>query len=164
MFASKLSSIASVALVATLAFGALDGASAQTTTCTLRRGLGQGSWDLPTTSAGQGAFAGLFLIPNNPTFGMQFIGTLTDIPSPCLSCIGGTLHGTLDDGIGPGPDYDVVGTYSGLWLSGSGVWTAQIHSLHTPQPTLVGRVGGTFHDPPVNGGPGTFACRWKICD
>ena len=86
------------------------------------------------------------------------------MPSACLSCIGGTIQGTLDDGIGPGPDYTLIGSYGGLWMSGRGSWFGTIYSMNTPQPTPVGRERGVFNDPPINPGAGNVACRWVIHD
>lgn len=163
MFTRKNKTLTAALLVGALAVCALDARPAQSST-TIRRGYGNGNWDLPTASAGQGTIDGIFFIPNVPNFSMHFTGTLTDIPGPCLSCIGGTLQGTLDDGIGPGPDYIVDGAYHGSWFSGKGNWTASIYAANSPQTTPVGRVRGVFDDPPPNGGPGTFACRWVIND
>ena len=95
---------------------------------------------------------------------MHFVATLTDVPSACLSCIEGTLDGTLDDGIGPGPDYVVRGHYLGSFFGGNGQWTATIFPAGAPQTTPVGRIRGMFDDPPSNAGPGSFACRWMIND
>jgi hypothetical protein len=67
----------------------------------------------------------------------------------------------LDDGFGPAPDYYVRGTYSGTWLSGKGTFAASIYPLTGTHP--VGKIEGTFSDPPVSTTPGTFKGDWKIC-
>lgn len=131
---------------------------------TIRHGVGMGHWDLPLSSSGQGTVDGIFWIPNVPNSSMQFAATLTDVPGPCLSCIGGTLQGTLDDGIGPGPDYIVDGEYFGSFFGGNGSWSARIYAANPPGTTPVGRIRGKFDDPPSNAGPGSFVCRWVIND
>jgi hypothetical protein len=151
-----------LALAATVVCGAAWAALPQGT-CTLRRGVGQGMWALPLSSSGTGSLDGI-LYTSGPSFAYHFTATLTDEPTPCLSCIEGSIHGTLDDGIGVGPDYLVHGHYDGAFLSGQGTFTAKIFPATGPAVSPVGRMRGVFDDPPGNTTPGTFKCRWAICD
>jgi hypothetical protein len=144
-----------------LAFCAALGLAAQPlATFTGQSGPGSGTWVLPSGSGtNDGYLAGtLYLAPAN-TFRFSFNATLTDVPTPCLSCITGTIDGTLDDGVGPAPDYIVKGSYSGLFVSGKGSFTCEIRTLTG---TVVGKIDGTFSDPPSSSTPGTFKCDWKI--
>jgi hypothetical protein len=127
-------------------------------------GTGHGAWDLPHDS--QPGYVDGFLNPTWPTpvgLPYHFSASLVDVPSPCLSCIGGEIHGYLDDGIGgPGPDFVVTGQYHGGWFSGSGSFTARLRRpLGT---TTVGWISGSFDDPPASSSPGTFDCTWRLCN
>ena len=127
-------------------------------------GFAKGTWELPSGSGTSDGFIDGFLYlsispSNNPRY--FFNATLTDVPSPCLSCIMGTIDGYLDDGFGPAPDYVVHGTYSGLFLSGKGSYTCEVFA---PTGThAVGKIKGTFSDPPASTVPGTFKGDWEIC-
>ena len=99
-----------------------------------------------------------------PTF--QFTARLAHVPSPCLSCQFTRLLGGLDDGIGPGPDYWVRGTSSGVWLSGQGSFQALVFEPPAQpmgQAELVGRMRGRYDDPPALPGPGNFQGNWIVC-
>jgi hypothetical protein len=133
-------------------------------TCTLRRGLGAGMWELPLAPGAVGSLDGVLYDPSGPVLLYHFAATLNDVPTPCLSCIEGTVAGTLDDGIGPGPDYIVQGSYKGLFLNGTGTFKATIYKTIGPAFIPVGRMHGVFDDPPGIPGPGDFKCRWAICD
>ena len=123
-------------------------------------GVGSGSWVLPSGSGtSDGYLAGTLYLSPAGTFRFAFNATLTDVPTPCLSCITGTIDGTLDDGVGPGPDYKVKGTYSGVFVTGKGSFTCEIRTLTG---TTVGKIDGTFTDPPSSTTPGTFKCTWSI--
>ena len=91
-----------------------------------------------------------------------FSGLLTDIPSPCLSCIEGRINGELDDGFGPAPDYVVCGRYLGSFFTGNGNFSVRVFPPGSN--IAVGKIAGTFDDSPANDGPGTFQARWRICD
>jgi hypothetical protein len=125
-------------------------------------GPGSGTWELPSGSGKSDGFitGTLYLAPAN-TYRFSFDATLTDVPTPCLSCITGTIAGTLDDGFGPAPDYIVKGSYSGTFASGKGTFTCDIRTVSTDQ--TVGKIEGTFSDPPSSATPGTFKADWKIC-
>ncbi|MBI5361852.1 MAG: hypothetical protein HZA53_01655 [Planctomycetes bacterium] len=124
-------------------------------------GAVDGVWDLPLTSGGNGQLTGLLFVGSTATVAYTFTATLTDVPTPCLSCIEGEVDGVLDDGIGPGPDFLVRGHYRGLFLNGTGQYWAQV--LTPTGAHVAGRIGGTFSDPLALPGPGTFDGRWRVC-
>lgn len=124
-------------------------------------GVALGDWDSPTTSGGYGFLSGKLADPT-VTYGIYaFEAVLTDVPSPCLSCIEGTIDGTLDDGVGTGPDYYVVGEYHGSWFGGDGEFFVKI--VPPGSNTSVGVVEGKFSDPPWPSGIGKFKGKWEIC-
>jgi hypothetical protein len=151
--------VSSKAAVAAVVVG-LGGSAAAWFVC--QSGPATGEWLLPLTSGGSdGYIDGKLIDPVTNTGLYAFTAVLTDVPTPCLSCVGGTISGTLDDGFGPAPDYVVIGEYRGLWLSGQGTFEAKIAP---PGSTVsVGKVSGTFHDAPGTPGPGSFEGRWEIC-
>jgi hypothetical protein len=160
MSAIRTSLAAGLALCATLLTAMPTSAAA----APCRSGYATGDWDLPTSSGGLGFIDGL-LYQTSPSPGpfvaYSISGTLTDVPSPCLSCIEGKVDAILDDGFGPAPDYVVKGTYLGAWLTGKGEWSAYIY---TPTGTTpVGKISGKFDDPPGSGTVGTFKADWEIC-
>jgi len=125
-------------------------------------GPASGTWELPSGSGKSDGFINgtLYLSPAG-TFRYAFNATLTDVPTPCLSCISGTIAGTLDDGAGPAPDFLVKGSYDGSALTGKGTFTCVIYPLTSTQE--VGKIEGTFSDPPASTTPGTFKGNWSIC-
>ncbi|MFN0009633.1 MAG: hypothetical protein ACKVXR_17190 [Planctomycetota bacterium] len=86
---------------------------------------------------------------------------LTDVPTPCLSCLQGHIEGTLDDGIGPSPDYLVRGDYFGLFMQGTGSF--QLRVFRPSDGAVVGLVTGNFADLPGDGTIGRFLGDWRIC-
>src|SRR5262245_259229 len=124
-------------------------------------GTGSGTWELPSGSgASDGYIEGTLLLSPGGTFRYEFSAVLTDVWTPCLSCITGTIDGYLDDGFGPAPDFVVKGTYSGSALTGKGTFTCDIRR---PGSTVnVGKIDGTFADPPGSTTLGTFKADWKI--
>jgi hypothetical protein len=68
--------------------------------------------------------------------------TLLPLPLMCPACLGGEIQGTLDDGVGPGPDYLVQGSYRGDLISGRFVLV-----LRNPNGTVAGSMRGRFRDP-----------------
>lgn len=124
-------------------------------------GVVDGVFALPATSSGAGQAVGVLFHGSTSTVAYTFTANLTDVPTPCLSCIEGEIDGTLDDGIGPGPDFLVRGHYRGASLNGTGWYWAQV--LTPGGGTLAGRMGGTFSDPMGIPGPGTFDGRWRVC-
>jgi hypothetical protein len=124
-------------------------------------GIALGDWDLPSGSSSYGFMSGKLADPTG-TFGIYSVdAVLVDSGSPCLSCVAGTILGTVDDGIGPGPDYYLVGDYSGLFFTGKGTFAAKI--VPPGSNTSVGVVEGKFEDPPFPGGIGAFKGKWEIC-
>ena len=130
-----------------------------------RYGTARGDWELPSASGASDGFISGALYSNSsptPTPVYAISGILTDIPSPCLSCIGGRIDASLDDGIGgPGVDYLVKGSYSGSWFTGAGSFTADIYLPSGVGP--VGKIEGTFSDSPSSGQIGKFEGNWVIC-
>lgn len=126
-------------------------------------GMAKGVWELPDTAAG-GFLSGELLLGTSSTPLFALTGTLNDVQTPCMSCREGVIDAVLDDGVGPGPDFLVKGTYFGGYFSGKGTFSAQILEPIGPALVPVGRVLGTYSDPL---GPlavlGTFAGRWGIC-
>ena|SRR5436190_4992461 len=124
-------------------------------------GVTSGQWDLPSGSSSFGFLSGKLADPTG-TYGIYAIdAVLVDDPSPCLSCVTGAIYGTVDDGIGPGPDYYLVGGYSGIFFTGQGTFAAKI--VPPGSNTSVGIVEGKFEDPPFPGGIGKFEGKWEIC-
>jgi hypothetical protein len=139
---------------------ALAGSAAAWFAC--QDGPAAGDWDLPSGSGTSDGFIdGKLIDPVTNTGLYQFLAVLTDVPTPCLSCIAGTIDGTLDDGVGPGPDYIVIGEYTGHWLSGRGSFEAKI--VPPGSNTSVGIIKGDFSDPPGVPGIGSFEGSWEIC-
>lgn len=124
-------------------------------------GSAAGMWSLPRSSQDGSVDGFLFRDGGGSAPVYHFTGTLTDMPSPCLSCIEGEIQGFLDDGVGPAPDYIVRGRYRGGFLTGSGQFDARIFRPSANQ--TVGRIAGHFADPPGNSQPGSFDGRWRIC-
>ncbi len=126
-------------------------------------GFAKGTWELPDTAAG-GFLSGELLRGTTSTAFYALTGTLNDVQPPCMSCREGVIDAVLDVGIGPGPDFLVKGTYFGGFLSGTGTFSAQILEPIDSGLVPVGRILGTYSDPP---GPlavlGTFVGRWGIC-
>lgn len=123
-------------------------------------GWTEGDWDLPG-SPGGGWAAGKFVESSSGTSIFEFKAKLTATPSPCLSCIQGTIEGELDDGFGWSPDYIVKGEYSGLFFTGEGEFWAYIYDPSGYGP--VGKVAGKFADPPFQSGAGDYKGEWSIC-
>ena len=158
--------LVAVALTAVgmIGVGSLGETSVAQGGCIVMRGLALGDWDLPPGGPGSlGTMDGdLFL---NGVALYKLSGTIQEEGSPCLSCRQGSFSGTLDDGIGIGPDYEVSGTWFGNFFSGQGTWRGTISKPVGPALVPVGRLRGVYKDP--FGGPGSvgsFAARWVLCD
>ncbi|TAH38088.1 MAG: hypothetical protein EYC70_05555 [Planctomycetota bacterium] len=125
------------------------------------RGAMNGAWNLPHPLASDGFIDGrLFDANGNSVFALR--ATLTDVVSPCLSCIEGTIQGTLDDGVGTTPDYLVYGNYRGNFLARQGSFTALLYPYGSRTPT--GKLNGAFRDPYSNPDvPGQFRGDWVVC-
>jgi hypothetical protein len=77
--------------------------------------------------------------------------------------VAGEVSGTLDDGVGPGPDYLVDGYYYGTVVFDGGVGELDL-VLRTSAGVRVGSLHGRFSDPGGLPGPvsGSFAGRYAI--
>ena len=84
---------------------------------------------------------------------------LTDSGAMCPACIIGELHGILDDGVGPAPDFLVDGGFAGEIMGGTGSFFA---SVKRPNGTPAGWIRGRFQDPPSSTGTGSFHGRFRI--
>jgi hypothetical protein len=125
-------------------------------------GPASGTWELPSGSGkSDGSIDGTLYLAPADTYRYSFTATLTDVPSPSLSGIAGTIDGILDDGLGPAPDFTVKGTYSGIFVTGKGSFTCEVRTVDTGK--VVGKIEGTFSDPPASSTPGTFSGDWSIC-
>jgi hypothetical protein len=128
-------------------------------------GSASGTWELPSGSGTSDGYIDGFLYldpsPGPATPRYYFSATLSDTPTPCLSCIAGEIDGYLDDGFGPAPDYVVKGAYQGLWLSGNGTFAVKV--FLPGGSNGVGEISGKFADPPASTVPGTFKGAWEIC-
>jgi hypothetical protein len=120
-------------------------------------GPAQGLWDLPQGGL-DGSVSGALL--ENGVQRFTLLGQLTAVDTLCLACIQGRFSGALDDGFGPAPDYLVEGTYTGLFLSGSGSFSARILPLGGGP--AVGELRGAFRDPPVLPATGLFRGGWRL--
>lgn len=125
-------------------------------------GPASGTWQLPSGSGkSDGYINGTLYLDPADTYRYSFTATLTDVPSPSLSGIGGTIVGILDDGLGPAPDFTVKGTYSGIFVTGKGSFSCEVRRIDNGK--TVGKIEGTFSDPPSSATPGTFSGDWSIC-
>lgn len=125
-------------------------------------GPASGTWELPSGSgASDGYVEGILYLAPGGTFRYEFSATLTDVWTPCLSCIKGTVDGFLDDGFGPAPDFIVKGSYSGTAINGKGTFTCEVRPVGST--TVVGKIEGSFEDAPGSTTLGTFKGDWKIC-
>ena len=124
-------------------------------------GPASGTWELPSGSGKSDGFIdGILYLAPAGTVRFYFDATLTDVFTPSLSQIKGTIDGILDDGFGPAPDYVVKGSYVGNANTGSGTFTCVIRRPGSTQD--VGKIDGTFADAPGSTTPGTFSGEWKI--
>ena len=127
-----------------------------------RSGVTSGAFAVPEFNNDDGFVSGDLYQGDFLIVRYHWEGTLHRIKSPCLSCIEGTIEGTLDDGIGPGPDFVVRGRYVGNFFVGNGDFSARV--FKTTGGAALGSIHGTFSDPPNDGAPGSFLGSWRICD
>jgi hypothetical protein len=155
--------LAWAACVATLALGlaGVDHARAQSP-CTPRKGPTKGVWELPDYINPTGYAKGLLYDGISGHAVYVFKATIDEVPGPCLACRQGNVIGELDDGVGPGPDYYVTGTWNGHQFSGQGSWTATIYKPIGPAIIAVGALKGTFNDPLGSTTPGRYDGSWEI--
>ncbi len=159
---TRTSTILAAAAVATMLSSSPSTAIAAAPAC--EQGPAKGVWELPGSGLDNGFIDGFLFLSTSPTTVPRyaFKAALTDVPTPCLSCITGKINGYLDDGFGPSPDYVVTGSYSGVFLTGSGTFQAQV--FRPTGTTPVGKITGTFTDPPVSTQKGSFKGDWQICN
>ncbi len=156
---SLIRSCAPALVLALLALpGAGENPSSTTGNCAM--GPAGGLWRLPGSTAITGLVDGVLQGPST-TSPYRFTATLLPGPVACVTCIGGRIQGYIDDGIGPGPDFAVIGTYSGQGATGQGTFYARIVGTAVTSPT--GWISGAFQDSPADLAPGTFQGRWRIC-
>ena len=122
-------------------------------------GIAKGILGMPepqyTTGSAQ---ANLLPFGAGPNFSFQ--AQLTEIVSPCMSCREGDIQGTLDDGVGTGPDYLVQGHWTANQVSGIGSFDSFIFKPTGPFTFPVGRLECGFYDPYP--GPGTLSGNWTL--
>ena len=122
------------------------------------RGPASGGWELPGTDGEGFAIGSLDTIRGGATI-YAFEAVLADQGAACPACFVGLIEGTLDDGIGSGPDFVVEGTYAGLVLDGSGWFDAEVRH---PGGAPAGRLQGRFVDPEGGLATGAFRGRWQL--
>jgi hypothetical protein len=81
--------------------------------------------------------------------------TLLPYPLMCPACWGGEVEGTLDDGIGTGPDFLVDGGYAGDVAAGTFAFTLRLPD-GTPAGSMRGRIQASWS------GPGGFTGRYTL--
>ena len=158
----RTSHLLAAVAVATMFAGTPSTAVAAAPGC--EQGTAKGVWELPDSGMDNGYIDGFLFLSTSPSTlpRYHFTAALTDVPTPCLSCITGKINGYLDDGFGPAPDFVVRGSYSGLFLSGKGTFQAQVY---TPAGTApVGKINGSFADAPGSTVKGSFKGDWQICN
>ncbi len=120
-------------------------------------GQGAGRWEL---SGDTGTLRGRLIDRTTGQVHSTFSATLTEVQSPCLSCVEGTIEGVLD-GVGSGNDYVVRGRFLGFFMTGAGTFQARI--FRTTGGPAVGGIQGAFDDLPSDTVPGRFNARWELC-
>lgn len=157
-----------LALTATVAFTPLFAAPAAAPLSGQHsNGGGLGTWTTPEYHGGIGQFQGVVTLRGAAPAQYTFSGTLTENdlgPIVCLGCLSGTLVGTLDDGVGPGPDYYIEGGYFGNYLQGTGSFSGVIRDEPFPVTSPVGSVQGRFREQPAVASPGWFIASLEIRD
>ena len=124
-------------------------------------GTATGSWRLPSQSQGTGLASGRWIDSTTNQTAYRFRALLTDVPTPCLSCLEGTIEGTLDDGVGPSPDFVVRGHYLGSFNGGSGQF--ELNVLRPGGGGSVGKAVGDYEDLLGDGLAGRFLGTWRVC-
>lgn len=135
--------------------------------CQTSSGGGLGTWTTPEYHGGVGQFQAVVTLRGAAPAQYTFSGTLIENdfgPIACLSCLSGELIGTLDDGVGPGPDYYIEGGYFGDWLRGAGSFSGVIRDEPFPVSAPVGFVQGRFAENPAFASQGALLAVLEICD
>lgn len=159
-----LTSFALAAAALTPLFAAPAAAPAS---CRPSSGSAMGTWTTPEYHGGVGQFQAVVTLRGATTTQYTFSGTLTENdfgPITCLGCLSGELIGTLDDGVGPGPDYYVEGGYFGNWLHGTGSFSGVIRDEPFPVSPAVGFAQGRFAERPAVVSQGVLIAMIDICD
>jgi len=158
----------SVALVTAIVLTVAGPADSMTTSGGSLRltGTGRGMWTTPEYHDGSGMLFGSALLKGSQPALYTFEATLTDAmstgPIVCLGCLDGDIVGTLDDGIGVGPDYYVFGSYFGVFSSGDGMFRGVIRDTPFPVSPPVGTFDGRFMENPGSGRLGVFNVTFQI--
>lgn len=160
MAARRTQALSSLLAIVSIAAPPIAPGAASAPPCVF--GAGSGAWDLPDGVGGLGQVVGTLDYLPSGKLAFVLVGTLSEVSSPCLSCREGDLDWTLDDGVGVGPDYLAKGRWIGSFLGGQGTWSATIYRPVGPALIPVGRLRGTYDDPPL-AGQGTFEARWSLC-
>ena len=122
-------------------------------------GPASGVWQLPEFTVADGFVLGSLDSVDGGASIYAFQATLTDSGAACPACIVGEIHGSLDDGLGPAPDYLVDGAFFGIYPGGTGSFRARVKR---PDGTLVGWIRGRFEDPPGSPDTGSFLGHFRI--
>ncbi|MGQ0552852.1 MAG: hypothetical protein ACT4PU_06490 [Planctomycetota bacterium] len=132
------------------------------------QGKASGQWQLPFGPQPGFVNGSLYMSSPVPTPSTSpayhFAGVLTAKPVPSSTMLAGTIQGTLDDGVGAGPDFLVVGTYSGQLSGMTGTGSFSVQTISPSAATPSGAISGTFTDMLISptSAPGSFTGRWKI--
>jgi hypothetical protein len=118
-----------------------------------------GTWELPEFPAMSGSVLGSLEPVGGGASLYVLQATLIDLGAACPACMIGEIHGTLDDGIGPAPDYLVEGGFGATYPGGAGTFLARVKR---PNGTPAGWLRGRFEDPPGSPQPGSFLGRFRI--
>lgn len=124
-------------------------------------GVGYGNWERPLGTQ-QGWLSGALVDNATGQITFSFDARLVEGFTPCLSCQVGRLSGFLDDGVGTGFDYVVLGEWQGLWLSGQGTFQATVYKMVGGMLVPVGRMEGGYNDP-SSSTVGNFVCEFGVC-
>src|SRR5262245_43173725 len=91
----------------------------ETNSGAFQEGDARGTWDLPIPGANGQVLGTLF--DSEGDLWLHFQAGLVAAPALCQACQTGLVAGTLDDGIGSGPDFLVDGLYVGVVAYGIGL-------------------------------------------
>lgn len=153
-------SLATFAAASLCAFALASPQSSTATPSSARFGKALGTWQLPLPAQNGYVDGYLYELTPATTPAFHFSATLAAGPVLCPACVAGSIQGTLDDGVGPGPDYFVVGYYSGTSFNGAGTFSARIFAPTSAAPR--GYIAGQFSNPPLLPVLGHFNARWAL--
>ena len=124
-------------------------------------GSASGIWELP---GGTGGFTvgTLYSVDGRSSLYELQAGLLPVVVGRCNACAAGAIAGTLDDGIGTGPDFAVDGLYVAVLVYGVGVGAFEA-ALRPTSGASAGVMRGFFLDPNASGTPtGAFQARYDL--